>query len=194
MWGSQVRLSLISRPVRPALAISMRTALTQTIRFTCPGARLTIARFASAACRPQRADDNSQAAQLRRVAEQQAAFERFIEGSDCLRKQRGRIVERNSCRAPALHTSNLALRQSIPWRKGHSLSVQLEVFNILNLLDASQGLLKTPNAAVLEHVGQTSMEALGSDPVFRFNLTRPRFDWQNIESAYQLQLAVRYSF
>lgn len=139
-------------------------------------------------------DDNSPAAQLRRVAEQQAAFERFIAGSTCLRKQRGQIVERNSCRSPALHTSNLAVRQSIPLPTGHSLSVQLEVFNVLNLLDAHQGLLRTSNAAVLEHVGQTPADALGSDSVFRFNLTRPRFDWQNIESAYQLQLAVRYSF
>ncbi|MGQ0539495.1 MAG: TonB-dependent receptor [Gemmatimonadaceae bacterium] len=139
-------------------------------------------------------DDSSPAAQLRRVAEQQAAFERFIEGSACLRRQRGQIVARNSCRTPAVHTANLAVRQSVPLRTGHSLSVQLEVFNVLNLLDAHLGLLKTPNAAVLEHVGQTSADALGSEPVYRFSRTHQRFDWHNIESAYQFQLAVRYSF
>ena len=124
--------------------------------------------------------------------QQQRAFEGFIDGDSCLRRQRGRIMERNSCRAPWVHTTSASVRQSLPAMWGHAVSLHFEVFNLLNLIDKDWGIYQTPNAAVLQHVGQTAGPV--SQPVFRFDRTRPRYTTQNIESAYQIQLGLRYSF
>jgi len=122
---------------------------------------------------------------------QGAAFERFIRDTPCLNRQRGRIVARNSCRGPWVNTSNLALRQSLPSIAGHPASLQLEVFNVLNLLDSSWGLVALPNPWILQYAGQTT--AATRQPKFTFNSARPR-TILTADSAYQLQLSLRYIF
>jgi len=138
--------------------------------------------------------DNSAETQARRVGEQQRGYERFIASTACLGAHRGTIVKRNTCRAPWVHTSNVLIEQSVPLRGSRPLLVRLEVFNVLNLLHPRWGRLRTPQAAVLEHVGQVAVGASASEPLFRFDPDRPRLDSRNIESAYQLQLALRYDF
>ena len=128
------------------------------------------------------------------VTQQQASFERFIEGSPCLRRQRGRIVERNSCVAPWVHTTQLSLRQGLPPVSGHRVTLQLDVFNVLNLLNSSWGLVHVPNVNVLQHVRQTAGDPVVSRSAFRFNPALKRYSTANTESSYQLQLAVRYEF
>jgi carboxypeptidase family protein len=128
------------------------------------------------------------------VLRQQLAFERFIASTACLRRQRGRIVARNSCRGSWVHTTNASVRQSLPAMWGHGASLQLDVFNLLNLLDKDWGLYRVPNAVLLQHVGQTAGPTSVSQPVFRFDLMRARYNTENVESAYQVQLALRYSF
>ncbi|HEY8174510.1 MAG TPA: TonB-dependent receptor, partial [Gemmatimonadaceae bacterium] len=126
------------------------------------------------------------------AATQAAAFEKFISDTPCLRRQRGSIVVRNSCRSPWVNTTNASLRQSLQTIRGHDVSLQVEVFNLLNLLNSSWGLLRLPNATILQHVGQTP--APGSQPVFHFDAASAGTNTQNIESGYQLQLSLRYNF
>jgi hypothetical protein len=128
------------------------------------------------------------------IAEQQTAFERLVEGTRCLRRQRGRIMARNSCRAPFVHVTNASIRQSVPLVRGQAVALQLDVFNVLNLLHKDRGHVRVPNTALLEQVAQTPGEPRRSQPVFRYDPTRPRFSTQNIESGYQLQLGLRYEF
>jgi carboxypeptidase family protein len=146
---------------------------------------------------PRVAADTSEIAFAGTAAEvlrQQAAFERFVAGTACLRRQRGRIVARNSCRGPWVHTSNASVRQSLPAVGGHSVLLELDVFNLLNLLDKDWGLYRVPNAVILQQVSQTAGPAPVSQPVFRFDAARVRYNTENAESAYQIQLALRYSF
>lgn len=126
------------------------------------------------------------------IATQQQAFERFIESTACLRRQRGSVVAPNSCRAPWVHSSGLSIRQSLPVVRGRDLSLDVELFNVLNLLNADWGLLRTPNSALLQHVGQTPGPS--PQPVFRYDPARATTSTLNIESGYQLQLGVRYDF
>lgn len=49
--------------------------------------------------------DNSASALAERIGVQQAAFERLIDRTPCLRQQRGRILEHNGCREPWSHTT-----------------------------------------------------------------------------------------
>jgi hypothetical protein len=150
---------------------------------------------------PLNAADTSEIAFTGSAAErlaQQSAIEALIAGSGCLRSQRGRIMARNSCRAPWINLANMSIRQKLPPLGGHPVTVQLDVFNLLNLLNAEWGELRVvtpgPNASLLEQVGQTAGTAAQSQPTFRLNRAATRFDADNVQSAYQLQLGIRYSF
>ncbi len=137
--------------------------------------------------------DNSAPAQAARVTRQQAAFEQLIQRTPCLRRQRGSILARNSCREPFSHTSALSVRQTIPLR-AKAFDVELDVFNVLNLLDARWGLYRVASPSLLQHVGETAGPPAAAVAIFRFDPTRQ--DWTTLltESAFQLQLAVHYRF
>ncbi len=122
---------------------------------------------------------------------QGAAFERFISTTSCLRHQRGSIMARNSCRAAWVNTSSFSVRQALSRGPAGGLSVQLEVFNLLNLVNSSWGLVRIPNESILQHVGQTRESA--PRPIFRFDAANLS-STKNLDSGYQLQLSLRYSF
>lgn len=137
--------------------------------------------------------DNSAAAQAQRVSSQQGTFEQFIQGTACLRQARGRILARNSCREPWSHTTIASVRQAIPIA-GRTLEAQLDVYNVLNLLKSDWGHYRVAAPALLEHVGQTAGPPDAAQPIFRFNSTAPQWTTLPAESAFQLQLALRYRF
>ncbi|HSJ15532.1 MAG TPA: TonB-dependent receptor [Longimicrobiales bacterium] len=137
--------------------------------------------------------DNSVAAQRKRVRAQQAAFETFIAGSSCLSAQRGRILERNRCREPWSHTTVASVRQVIPVAGG-GLEAGLDVFNVLSLLHAEWGRYRVAIPQLLEHVGQTTGDAGTTQPIFRFDTARRQWQRLEEESAFQLQLTLRYRF
>jgi hypothetical protein len=137
--------------------------------------------------------DNSPAAQAAREGAERSAFERLIDRTPCLREQRGRIMARNSCREPWSNTTIASVRQAIPiGRPG--LELELDAFNVLNLLNGRWGLTRQAVPALLEHVGQTSAPVQSSQPIFRFDATAQRWSTLGNESVFQLQMAVRYRF
>jgi hypothetical protein len=79
----------------------------------------------------------------------------------------------------------------LPSIGGRPASLQLEVFNVLNLLDGSWGLVALPNPWILQYAGQTT--GATPQPKFTFSSARPR-TILTADSAYQLQLSLRYSF
>jgi len=128
------------------------------------------------------------------TAEAQAdAFERRIARTPCLKRQRGRILERNSCREPWSHTTIASLRHAIPIGT-RAVEAQLEIFNVLNLLNGGWGRYRVAAPRILEHVGQTTGAAGATQPLFRFDATRPEWTTIQTESAFQLQFALRYRF
>ena len=126
------------------------------------------------------------------VRPQQEKLESLIATTPCLRKQRGRILERNTCREPWSNTTIATLRQAIP-SITRGLEVQIDVFNVLNLLNSDWGIRREANASLLEHVAQVSSPE-GSRPVFFFDSTRPLSTVDRAASSFQLQAAVRYRF
>ena len=126
-------------------------------------------------------------------AQQAAAFERLIESTPCLRRQRGRILERNSCREPWSHTTIASVRQSIPVAN-RALEAQLDIYNVLNLLNGDWGRYRVAAPALLEHVGRTAGPVESAQPIFRYNVAAPVWATLPTESAFQLQLALRYRF
>jgi len=70
----------------------------------------------------------------------------------------------------------------------------LESEDRLRLAGCARGLPNLSNTELLEQVGQTAGAPGQSQPVFRFQPAFPPFDSDNLDSYYQLQLAVRYGF
>ncbi len=137
--------------------------------------------------------DNTGAAQVDRIAAQRAALDRFIRRSPCLRRQRGLIVERNSCREPASHTTIAGARHA--FRVGrHELEAGLDLFNVLNLINSRWGRYRVADPRLLEHVGQTPGSPETGQAVFRFDPDRPEWTTLTTESAFQLQVGLRYRF
>ena len=137
--------------------------------------------------------DNSVPAQVERVAAQQSALNSFIDHSACLRRQRGRILARNSCREPMSHSTIAGMRQAFRVG-GHALEAGLDVFNVLNLINAKWGLYRVAEPRLLEHAGHTPGPPESAQGVFRFDAERPQFTTLTTESAFQLQIGLRYRF
>ena len=72
--------------------------------------------------------------------------------------------------------------------------MQLDVFNVLNLLNGNWGRRREAEPALLEHVGQTAEPVESAQPIFRFDGTTPHLTTVANESVFQLQLAARYRF
>jgi hypothetical protein len=146
------------------------------------------------------------------------AFDRFIGSLDCLDRQRGQIMERNSCRSPSQNRLDLSIRQGIPDFQGHQLSLQLDFFNLLNLLNEDWGQIKLPTLSpvfndqrALVQTGRNNANTVPlnhptSIPTFTFDtrlwqsdVTKPNYGSPKpfegrTGSVYQIQLTLRYAF
>ncbi|MCY4571171.1 MAG: TonB-dependent receptor [Gemmatimonadetes bacterium] len=66
---------------------------------------------------------------------------------DCLQEQRNRILARNTCNTPWSNQVDLRIGQSVNAR-GVSAELTLDLLNVLNLLDSSQGVVYVVNPVV----------------------------------------------
>jgi hypothetical protein len=126
------------------------------------------------------------------AAEQAAAFERFVSATACLRSQRGTIARRNSCREPWSNFTVASVRGAMPLQR-RTLEAQVDVYNLLNLVNRSWGHRRVVDPVLLEHAGQSSLAA-DADPTFNFDERRTVAAAVPSESAFQLQLSLRYRF
>ncbi len=66
----------------------------------------------------------------------------FISSEKCLQEQRGKIMERNSCRNPWQKFVDVRLAKIVPTLGGQSFQVTADIFNFLNLLNKNWGLAR----------------------------------------------------
>ncbi|GAC1482691.1 MAG: TonB-dependent receptor [Gemmatimonadaceae bacterium] len=137
------------------------------------------------------------------AATQAQAFEDFINGTPCLSENRGSIIPRDACRTPWTNLVNLSLRQSLPTRKGQNVSVELQVYNFLNLLNKNWGrqTFTFSDITLLNYAGLLNPAgsliagtATETRPFYQFTPGQQKFNFDNISSNYQMQLSLRYSF
>ena len=147
-------------------------------------------------------------------ATQAQALEKFITSQPCLDRQRGRIMERNSCSSPFQHRFDLSVRQGLPVVRGQQVSIQMDIFNFLNLLNNDWGQIRLPtlaatnnNQSALTVIGRTPGSLAVSQPQFTFDprlyqsdptksgfLEPKAFENRTTGSSWQLQLTLRYAF
>ena len=145
------------------------------------------------------------------AALQAAAFNQFIDDNECLRKQRGQIMKRNSCRLPFSNQFDLSIRQNIPLVSSEQrVSVQLDIFNFGNLLKKTWGqqpispLSGNSNVPLLTHTAESSVDPTVGVPTVQFNYRPLDPTKSGTIEAYQLgnfvgnywraQLSARVSF
>jgi hypothetical protein len=138
---------------------------------------------------------------------QAQAFEDFIGKHDCLQEQRGKIMERDSCRSPMQHTLDVALMQSLRTFRGQRVTLRLDVINVLNLLNKEWGAYELPvlsnnfpQQALLTQTARTPGPLNQSQPVFTYsaavlgNNNEPFQKSSGTGAFYQMQLSLKYTF
>ena len=113
----------------------------------------------------------------------------------------GQLLKRNTCRQPFVTQGDLAIRQNIPTISGQRLSLQLDIFNVGNLLNKKYGKLRVTEASgnsnvpILVHAGQAGRDPRASIPIFTFNTAQKEFITpQFVSNFWRSQVSVRYSF
>jgi hypothetical protein len=143
------------------------------------------------------------------------AFNDFISAQDCLDKQRGQIMERNSCRTPTQNRLDISLRQSVPRVRGQQVALQLDIFNFLNFVNKDWGQIRLPTLSptfndqrALVVNGRNPGPLSESIPTFSFDNRLYRSNQERdgasfgeplpfegrAGSVYQVQLTLRYTF
>jgi len=155
--------------------------------------------------------DQGSGSSLITAAAQAQAFENMIAKNDCLNKQRGKIMDRNSCLAPWTNRIDFSLRQTLPEIGGQRLTAQLDIFNFGNFVGRIVGkdewgqqqspvLSPTfPQQQALTVRGRTAGPLNQSYPTYNFNanlIQSGEFVRQQTLAAnfYQMQLTFKYSF
>jgi len=139
-----------------------------------------------------------------------AAYDALISAQDCLSDQRGQIQERNTCRNPWQDFLDLTIEQGFPaLAGGNRFSVQLGVFNFLNLLNEDWGVIETAGGGVFDSHAVafvSGADEVTGEPVFVFlgpeadeaegiTLEDALFEANgDPRSSWQLQLQLRYEF
>ena len=67
----------------------------------------------------------------------------WLEGEDCLKDQRGRLMERNTCSNPWVHMVNLRLGKRIATFGTQQMEITADMFNLLNLINNDWGLQRS---------------------------------------------------
>lgn len=133
------------------------------------------------------------------TATQQAdALENFIKSQPCLNSQRGQIMTRNSCTTPWTNLVNLAVRQSFGEGRFQNITLEMQVYNFMNLLNNNWGHQQyvsfSGSQTLLTEKSLAGGNLTNGVPVVTFNPTYATWNANNLSSNYQLQFQVRYAF
>jgi outer membrane receptor protein involved in Fe transport len=126
----------------------------------------------------------------------------FIVSEPCLREQRGRIMERNSCRNPWTKFLDIRLSKVVPTLSGQRFEIQADVFNFLNILNREWGWNRQTNTfetrALLNLASyDTRGTASEADDRGRYTLNTTNFflrQAQTGSSRWRVQLGGKYTF
>ena len=136
---------------------------------------------------------------------QQADWDRlnaFIVSEPCLREQRGRIMERTSCRNPWQKFLDVRLTKVVPTVSGQSLQLTADIFNFLNLVNKDWGINR--ETVFFQQLGlltgstyNTNNTATQADDRWNYTVpsTLPALRRANVNnSRWRMQVGAKYTF
>ena len=77
-----------------------------------------------------------------------AALDSVIGSESCLQRQRGRLLERNSCRDPWQNETTMRLSNLIHLAGRRAVDISVDLFNLLNFVDRDWGLVRETTSDV----------------------------------------------
>jgi hypothetical protein len=125
----------------------------------------------------------------------------YIRAESCLRAQRGRLLQRNSCRNPWVNRLDARLTKVLPILRRQSLEITADLFNLLNFMDNDWGRVShtmedfgyLPNGnrvSLLELVGYDVPNDRGI-----YDVLEPRRNELEVDpTRWRMQLSARYTF
>jgi hypothetical protein len=139
------------------------------------------------------------------AADQQAAFETFINNSPYLKNHRGEIAGRNSALLPWYNRLDIRFLQDFFLFTGknntkHTLQFSVDILNFSNMISKNWGVQEvnvTNNPLVFRSISNVSGE---DRPLYRLQningelVTKPFQDLISTNSTWSLQLGLRYNF
>jgi hypothetical protein len=129
-------------------------------------------------------------------ASEYARLESIIREESCLRRQRGQLLRRGSCRDPWQRVLNLRVSKLVRLGTGPGLEITVDVFNVSNLLDRDSGLVRRTAVSGFENVGLLGLRGFDVEHGRGiYELVAP--DPRTIDvgaSRWRAQLGMRYVF
>lgn len=128
-----------------------------------------------------------------------AAFQALLEedsnAGECLRKNMGRIAERNSCRNPWFHSVDLHLSKAFGVATGHEIELIVDMFNVLNGINEEWGRFTAIFGAAANPLVKRGYDEDSNRVIYSVN---NGFGTENAVGfnplQFQTQLGVRYRF
>lgn len=142
-------------------------------------------------------------------AEQQAAFDKFINADEYLKTRRGQYAERNGGYLPSLSRLDLTVMQEIYIKVGgkkNTLQVRADVLNFGNMLNDAWGVGSQITSGSFSNANPLTFASVAADgtPSYRLAtrvvngqtilLDTPFTKTINVNSVWQAQLGLRYIF
>jgi hypothetical protein len=120
-------------------------------------------------------------------------LEDYIAGERCLSAQRGRVMERNSCRNAWINLLNARLSWRAPTFGGQGIELSADIFNLLNLLSDDWGQVKETSAfEQTQIVRQTGFDAVNQRGIYE--VTLPTRDRLQNGTRWRMQFGAKYSW
>jgi hypothetical protein len=121
-------------------------------------------------------------------------FAAFIDSEQCLRQQRGALLQRNSCVNPWVTFTTARVAKTFRTWGGQSIELEVSVFNLLNLLDGDWGHVRAttdqPAVPLLRLVAYDESNGRG---IYQFE-PPPREEIDDGLSRWRLLTGLRYMF
>jgi hypothetical protein len=135
--------------------------------------------------------------------QQSDAFFAYIEQDKYLRKNKGRVAERNAAQFPFLSNLDMRILQDIlPYSKNRKYGIQLsfEVENFTNMINSNWGVSKRTNVANARLLSVAGGATVNSNPTYRLNLvngqlpTRTFVSNVTVANTWRANFGVRLNF
>jgi hypothetical protein len=142
-------------------------------------------------------DGNGSAAGVGTIAQQDSVYvllDAFIQGQQCLREQRGRIMARNSCRNGWLGSLNARLTTTVARAGDQRLEIVADLFNVPNLISSGWGrYFDSTNGPSVRMLTLRGWDTTNGRGIYEVALP-PRGVPDVVASRWRVQLGARYFF
>lgn len=129
------------------------------------------------------------------------ALDAFINSTECLRSQRGQIMQRNSCRNRAVASFDARIGKLFHQANARGFGLSVDVFNVPNLVNRNWGLVReTSSAEFADWISLTGWDAARNRPRYTVVNTANTLILPPINrvvpsrSRWRAQIGARYDF